>query len=119
MDGKILQHLRKEKGWSQKQLAEKADIGESSVRAVELGLRTGSTKMARKLSCALGVTVETLEDKEVAIKSDRDTIVSNFIEMLVEENIITDPNNISEELTKLIMLNVKKEIEAIKNKKQV
>lgn len=119
MDGAILQKLRKEKGWSQKKLAEMSGVGESSIRHVEIGKRPGSTKMAKKLACVLGVTYETLENNKNRTEIIRETLVSDFIKMLVEEDIITDPNNISDDIAKLIMINVKKEIEIIKEKKQV
>ena len=53
--GSALRQLRDERGWSQEQLAEYADLNRSYVGEVERGIAMPSLATLVKLACALGL----------------------------------------------------------------
>lgn len=54
-----LKQLRKERGWSQQQLAMKSEIGKTTISAIEVGKTLNpSVDIAYKISKALGVSIE-------------------------------------------------------------
>jgi transcriptional regulator with XRE-family HTH domain len=57
-----LQKRRVYKGWTQRELALKAGIGISQVRAYELNESTISYKTAKKLADLFGISIEQLYD---------------------------------------------------------
>jgi len=61
--GEKLIHLRKQKGWSQTELAKKAMVPTPTLNALEHGTRSGTgvaVGTAQKLARALGVTLDYL-----------------------------------------------------------
>ncbi len=61
--GERLIHLRKQKGWSQIELARKASLPVSTLNTLERGTRSGkrvSVEIAQRLARALGVTLDYL-----------------------------------------------------------
>lgn len=60
---KHLREFRLEKGWSQDELAERADLDRTYVSDVERGLRNPSIKTLARLADALSVTLGDLCDE--------------------------------------------------------
>lgn len=58
--GNNIRTLRKESGWTQEKLAEKADISVPFMTQIELGRKSASLEVIQKISKALGVSYERL-----------------------------------------------------------
>ena len=58
--GRVVRHLREERGWSQEQLAEHADLNRGFVGDIERGKAMPSLATLAKLATALGVLPSTL-----------------------------------------------------------
>ncbi|HPB90000.1 MAG TPA: helix-turn-helix transcriptional regulator [Rugosibacter sp.] len=56
----VLRQLREERGWSQEQLAERADLNRSYLGEVERGCAVPSLLTVDKLASALGVRLSSL-----------------------------------------------------------
>lgn len=130
---------------TQQVLADKIGTSRSYIGDIESGRVVPSTKMLSMICSALDANIEEFyEQKKQLIEINYDDcsylsvkesdspiygqlkkplninsikLVSNFIENLVESGIIKDPNNIDESTEKLILEIVKKEVEAILNKR--
>ncbi len=68
--GENIRRLRKEKGYTQKQLAEKCDMYESQIRKYELSNANPKLDTIRKISAALGVYISDLVDDWSKISKD-------------------------------------------------
>lgn len=63
MIGSYVRYLRRQRGWTQEDLADRADLGQNHVSAIERGQRENMTyKTIAKLAGAFGVTVEQLNE---------------------------------------------------------
>lgn len=60
--GLNLQRLRKEKGWSQEELADRAGLHRTYVSGVERGIRNPTITIVEKLAVTLETTVGVLAD---------------------------------------------------------
>ena len=60
--GRAVRHWRRQRGWSQELLAEKADINRSYLGEVERGLAAPSLLTIAKLAQGLGVSMALLLD---------------------------------------------------------
>ena len=58
--GRALAALRKERGLSQRELGEAADLARTYVSELELGLKSPSLRSMARLAAALGVSVSLL-----------------------------------------------------------
>jgi XRE family transcriptional regulator, regulator of sulfur utilization len=58
--GAAVRHLRELQGWSQEQLAERAELNRSYVGEIERGAAIASIVTVDKLARALGVSIERL-----------------------------------------------------------
>jgi transcriptional regulator with XRE-family HTH domain len=58
--GASVRHFREANGWSQEQLAERADLNRSYLGEVERGAATPSLATAGKLAAALGIPLSGL-----------------------------------------------------------
>jgi transcriptional regulator with XRE-family HTH domain len=56
----VLRQLREERGWSQEQLAEHADLNRSYLGEVERGCAVPSLLTVDKLAAALGISLSSL-----------------------------------------------------------
>ena len=61
-----LKEIRRKRGLTLKQVAEKVEAAESTICLYERGKRSPNLEMAMKLASALGVTVDELIGKEEA-----------------------------------------------------
>ena len=64
--GNILSKLRKEKGWTQKELADKCGLNESTIRNYELGNRYPDATTLLNIANNLNVSFYALSDPDVA-----------------------------------------------------
>lgn len=63
--GRRLAELRRERGWTQAQAAERAGMSETDYRAIEHGRRAITLRTAFHLAQTLGATMRTLFDTPV------------------------------------------------------
>jgi len=110
MKGSILRKLRKSAELTQEELAEKLGLSPSTIRMIELEQRKGNSKTLTKISEFFKVSEDYLEGRE---PEEEDLKLKNFLELLVKENIITDTNDIPENIQTIIMYNIKQELERI------
>lgn len=68
--GSNIRTLRKESGWTQERLAEKADISVPFMTQIELGRKAASLEVVEKIAKALGVPYERLFKTEGAERKD-------------------------------------------------
>ena len=73
--GENIRKLRKEKKLTQKELADKSDLSEISIRRYEKGINQPSTKTLQRIANALDISIETILMAEI------DTISKNFRDM--------------------------------------
>jgi len=110
MKGSILKKLRKDAGLTQNELGEKLKLSPSTIRMIELDERKGNSQTLAKIATFFNVSEDYLEGREL---DEDDLKLKNFLELLVKENIITDTNNIPENIQTIIMYNIKQELERI------
>ena len=68
--GSNIRNLRKECGWTQEKLAEKADISVPFMTQIELGRKSASLEVIEKIAKALGVSYEMLFKTEKTESKD-------------------------------------------------
>lgn len=61
--GRNVQHERRQKGWSQEELAEQAGLHRTYVSGVERGIRNPTITIVEKLAQALSVSMAALLDE--------------------------------------------------------
>jgi len=110
MKGSILKKLRKDAGLTQNELGEKLKLSPSTIRMIELDERKGNSQTLAKIAKFFNVSEDYLEGREL---DEEDLKLKNFLELLVKENIITDTNNIPENIQTIIMYNIKQELDRI------
>ena len=81
--GNNIRNLRKECGWTQEKLAEKADISVPFMTQIELGRKSASLEVIEKIAKALGVSYEMLFKTEKTESKD----VKHKLQIL-EKNIV-------------------------------
>ena len=59
----VLRQLREERGWSQEQLAERADLNRSYLGEVERGRAVPSLITVSKLACALEIRMSSMFER--------------------------------------------------------
>lgn len=117
MKSEILKELRKDKGLTQKQLSEKLGVARSLIGMVEAGKQDGGREFAKKVAGYFNVSLDYLEGlttEKTGLGKEKEALVSNFLEFLIENGIIKDEKNIDEKTEKMIMDMVKKEIANLK-----
>ena len=60
--GLAVQRLRQEKGWSQEELADRAELHRTYISGVERGIRNPTVTVLAKIARALGATIGQLAD---------------------------------------------------------
>lgn len=85
--GKEVRRRRKEKGWSQAQLAVYAESSQPTVNQIESGVRNPSTRTLEKIAQALGVEISDLFPKAQAplLEEDRQQEGRDAVAALVDE----------------------------------
>ncbi len=84
--GKIITDLRKEKSWSQADLAGKTGISQVMVGKYERGDASPSIEVAKRITDALGVSLDYLVGEGINSKFDKNTLRRiEEIEMLDED----------------------------------
>lgn len=119
MKGEILKQLRKEKNLTQIELAKKLGVAKSTIGMVESNKQGGGRELTFKICNFFDVSIDFLEgrtENRSEISEEKKQLVSNFLEYLVANNIITDPNNIDEATTNMILKMVKDEVSNLMKK---
>lgn len=110
MTGDIIKTLRREKGMTQKQLAQKVGTSDSTIKMIETNKNGLSAELLPKLADALGVEPSDLTKKESRI----DSFTMELLEKLVKAGMIEDADDIKENELNLILYAIKKDIQRIK-----
>jgi Predicted transcription factor, homolog of eukaryotic MBF1 len=86
--GAKIREIRKQKGWSQEELADHAGFHYSYIGSVERGQRNISLTNLEKVASTLGVDVHQLFDfsKVIPEKYDQDPLLQEIIDMLLRFN---------------------------------
>ena len=88
--GSNIRKLRKECGWTQEKLAEKADISVPFMTQIELGRKSASLEVIEKIAKALGVSYEILFKTEKTESKD----VKHKLQILEKDIVETVTSNI-------------------------
>lgn len=107
-----IKRLRIEKGLSRAALAKEVGVSVSTIQMIENGERNGSRKVVEALANYFNVSVDVIENRS-SDNGNKEAIVMDIIDKLIEAKIITDPNNI-DEVTKEIIINAVKGVIAEK-----
>lgn len=121
MKGNLLKELRKENKLTQEQLAQKLGVSKSTIGMVESGKQEGGRNLTFKVAEFFDVSIDFLEGKVTYrkdVSENKRKMVSEFLEMLVDNGIIDDPNNIPNDINDAILDMVKIELKAIKDKRR-
>lgn len=109
MNGKILKKLRLECDLTQEQLSKEIGVSPSTVRMIELGKREGSNEVVDKIADYFDVSLDYLNGRTDKRNIDEQRI-DDFLNALIKDGIIKDPNNIDDETTDMIMNAVKAQL---------
>lgn len=116
-----IKELRLKEGISQAKLSSKLGLGKSMIGMIELGKRGASNETIKKIADYFDVSVDYLLGREASPTPNKNIsknrLVDDFLDELIQEKIITDPNNIDDETAEMILNAVKAEI-ALKLKKK-
>lgn len=74
--GELIRYVRKEKGMTQKQVADACGMADSAIRKYESGVQTPKLETLRRIATALGVEWTEL----VPVEKQGTTVVAHFIE---------------------------------------
>lgn len=113
MNGDILKKLRKERKLTQAELAKKLQVTQSSIATIENGKREGNRDIEVKAANFFGVSLDYLQGltDERDLKSEqKDSLINDFLQKLVDQGIIKDVNDIDEDTENMILNFVKAEI---------
>ncbi|NFH02341.1 helix-turn-helix transcriptional regulator [Clostridium botulinum] len=119
MKADILKKLRNENNITQQQLAKELGVSRSLIGMIESSQQDGGRELTKKVAQYFNVSMDYLEGlTEKTATVERETLVSNFLEFLVESGVITDSNNIDQKTHDMILNMVKTEIEILKKGKK-
>lgn len=113
MTSEKLKQLRKLKGISQRELAKRLNVSCSTIAMIESGKRDGSKEVIGKIAAFFGVSIDYLyglEDMDLKIKKDKSSMIDKFLDDLIDEGIIRDPNSIDKDTEEMIINAVKAQI---------
>lgn len=116
MNGEILKSLRSEAKLTQKELAEKLNISQSTIRMIEIGKRNGSKEVTDKIADYFDVSLDYLDGRSTE-RNKKLQMIDDFINSLIEEKVITNPDDIDEDTANAILNAVKAQV-ALKLKKR-
>lgn len=113
LNGDILKKLRLEAKLTQDQLAKELGISSSTIRMIEIGKRNGSNVVINKIADYFKVTLDFLDGRSEERNLDeqeKGEMIDKFLDTLIEEGVITDPNAIDDETAEMILNAVKAKI---------
>ncbi|WMJ79572.1 helix-turn-helix transcriptional regulator [Clostridium sp. MB40-C1] len=103
----ILLKLRNDASLTLEELAKKTGLSKNMLWHLEKGNRTGTVETLKKLSEFYGVSLDYITNN-----AKRSDLIDDFIKSLVDEGIISDsenvPEDIMQEILSLIKLKIKK-----------
>lgn len=120
--GKKLKKLRLLKKLTLVELAKMSGVGKSTISDIENGKINPSVNTIEKLTNSMQVDSSVLFNSNEKIKTEHlkvnekikeqeiDSFTVKLVNELLKENIIQDPDNIPDEIVKMIILNLKKDI---------
>ncbi|EQC1537798.1 helix-turn-helix domain-containing protein [Clostridium botulinum] len=115
--GERLKELRNEAKLSQKDLAKKLGLSSSTVGMIESGKRKGNKETIQKIANFFEVSIDYLYGNDIEEITKTESLIDNFLDRLIEEDIIQDANNIDSATENMILNAIKAEI-ALKLKKK-
>lgn len=117
-----LKNLRGKTEYNKSEMAKQLKLSRSVYMEVENGTREPSKDVLKKVSDYFNVSVDWLMGKtenpeKENITEEKSNLLDSFLDNLIEEGIITDPNNIDDETATMIINAVKAQV-ALKMKKR-
>jgi transcriptional regulator with XRE-family HTH domain len=112
--GSKIRNLRKKEKWTQKELAFKLDVANTSISDYELGNQAVSVDKLEKLCEIFEVDINYfLNEKELEdLKENKKRmIVEDLLDTLIERGDIKDVNNIEKSIINMLINVMKKDIE--------
>lgn len=113
-----IKELRKDKGLTQPELAEKLGISETYLRFIETGKRSPSRKLLLKISDFFNVELDEIICIGKEISVEKENVIESLLQKLIENEIVTDPLAIDKNTEEIIMMAVRVELNNILNKKE-
>lgn len=110
MNGDILKKLRLDANLTQQQLANKIKVSSSTIRMIELGKRKGSDEVVNKIADFFNVSLDYLNDRDEKDEQEKGQLIDDFLNTLIQEGVITDPNNIDDKTAEVILNAVKAQL---------
>ena len=117
LKGERIKELRKERGLSQVQLSKECGNSRSIIAMVESGKQQGGRDFNKAIANYFGVSIDYLEGMTDDRTASKDNLINDFVEFLIDNNIIEDENNIDEETEQIILSLIKREVKKIKEGK--
>lgn len=118
LKGERIKELRKEKGLSQAQLSKKTGISRSVIGMVESGNQKGGRDFNKAMANFFNVSIDYLEGMtDERNNNNKDDLINEFVEFLIDNGVIEDDNNIDEETEQIILNIIKREVKKIKGGK--
>jgi XRE family transcriptional regulator of biofilm formation len=105
MMGDMIKRLRREKGLTQEELAEKVGCARSTIKSIETNRNNPGPELLKKISDFFGVEPLDLENETNEKKEDSFTM--DLLKRLVDEGYIEDPDNINKTEMEVILSAIK------------
>lgn len=117
MKGEILRQLRKENKLTQQQLAQRLNVSRSVLAMIESEKQKGSIDLQKQIANFFNVSLDYLEgftNEKNGISEKKESLVTNFLQFLIDSNIIENENEIDPKTEEMILEMVRKEIANLK-----
>ena len=117
MKGSRLKELRKERNLTQQQLADRLNVSRSVVAMIESDKQKGSIDLQKQIANFFNVSLDYLEGfttERNGISEKKESLVTNFLQFLINSGIIENENDIDGKTEEMILEMVKKEISNLK-----
>lgn len=112
MIGERIKELRTKKRWTITDLSQRSGLSLAMISSLENGTRNASKKTIKILADLFKVSEEWLSTGE-----DKGSVIQDFVKRLVDEKIITSPDDIPEDVQKMILKTIEAEIALLLMKK--
>lgn len=116
--GERIKFLRTERGMSGEELGLVFGKTRSGISSWESRNRNCDQDMLKRLStyfnCSVDFLVGKTDERNPVVSTETKSFAVKLVQQLIDENIITDPNNISSEITDMILAALRTDLKANK-----
>ncbi len=105
----VIFNLRKEKGLTLEELSSLTNISRNMLWHLEKGDRTGTVETLKKLADFYDVSIDYITGNR-----EREAIIDNFIDGLIKKGVLTDKNNIPDNVKEHVLNLIKEKISNVK-----